>query len=171
MRYDMNQVGQYTPIIPPDTGGSMPYSAGFQPVNEMHRPYNPAPPPPVGRPMPMEVGRGYPPTQQPYAPGYDGRWPMQAPPYQRPEKPGDKERNWMAPSGLVCGIASIPCLMSPVAALLIGLTGIILSIKAMKSQRRGLSIAGIVCSCLGLAGALLCFIAIIADPEFINVFV
>ena len=77
--------------------------------------------------------------------------PYVAPPvYMRPARIGDQSRNWQAICGMICGIASIPMLITAFGGMFTAVAAIIFSIKGLKSQKSGMAIAGIICACIGL---------------------
>ena len=168
--------GSYNPVFSPSSGMSLPRGglADNASAGTANYSFEPVEPSMEGVSIPYfpssdHINRGNAPGTY-SAPGMPDRIEANRLPDFLQEKIGDPQVNWMAAAGMTCGIASIPCIMSPVAAFLIGLTGFILSIKGLKSQHRGAAIAGIVCSSLGLLGALICFVYIFLDLERINVF-
>ncbi|MBR2591581.1 MAG: zinc-ribbon domain-containing protein [Oscillospiraceae bacterium] len=74
-------------------------------------------------------------------------------------KPGDPSRNWAGVTGFIMGILSV--VGAPLGSLL-ALPGLIISIIGRKSQQRGLAIAGIVTSILGLVIVALLLIGLTA---------
>jgi hypothetical protein len=55
----------------------------------------------------------------------------------------------------VLGIASLIVWLLPIVGLPVAITGLVLGILGSKGSRRGMAIAGIVLSAIGLAGALI----------------
>lgn len=78
----------------------------------------------------------------------------------------DSRTNGMAIAGLVLGIVSIVFnFIYALVALIAGVAGIIVSVKAMKSSSgKGMAIAGLVCSIIGLViclAAIACVCALV----------
>ena len=90
----------------------------------------------------------YPPPSQNYtnaAPQYDAataRWRAET-----PVKPGDPSKNWAGITRFIMGILSV--IAAPITSLL-AIPGLIISIVGRKSQQKGLAIAGIITSVIGL---------------------
>lgn len=103
--------------------------------------YNAPPMPPVN-PLPPVAPYGMPPI---------------------PPKPGDPSKNWMAITGMVLGILSIfPGCCIWYLALVFGVGGIVFGILGLKSQQRGMSIAGIITGAIGLLFGLFVLIFVVA---------
>ena len=68
----------------------------------------------------------------------------------QPQTPGDARKNWASVLGMILGILSIVpgCCYGPIG-LILGAAGIVFSIIGMKSQKKGMSIAGIICGAIG----------------------
>lgn len=105
--------------------------------------------------------------QQPGVPNYGGYGGYTPGPGIQPQR-GDPGKNWAAILGLVLGILSVACCFGSVYAvifriptvvvILLLFPGIIFSIIGLKSAKKGLAIAGLVCSVIGLGlNALLLF--------------
>jgi len=107
---------------------------------------------------PVYPGPGVPPAPYPY--------PVRAVP--RPPKPGNKERNWYSIAGMICGILSLPCVISPFAGIIVGATGFGFSLRGMPSQRRGMSIAGIACGAVGFVIGTIAAIAALASVSWLG---
>lgn len=137
---------QFTP------GASTP--AYQQPLNPYATPDAPAP--------------AYQQPQNPYAtpgapqqwnatPVYNGQPGGYTPPYNTyPAYPlqGDPGKDWMSISGMVTGILSIPCCFTTFGGIVMGAVGLTLSILGLKSAKRSMSIAGIVCAAVGILASL-----------------
>ena len=85
----------------------------------------------------------------PYAPAA-----AYGPPYK---PPGNPDQNWMAITGMVCGIVSILCSPSLFGGLFLGAAAIMFSVMGMKSARRGMAIAGLICGVVGLLAVVIFF--------------
>jgi len=79
---------------------------------------------------------------------------------------GDSEKNWAAISSLICGICSLPCSITFLGGVITGAAAVIFGAMGLKSAKRGMSIAGLVCGCLGLAFSLVMFFIIVATDAF-----
>ncbi len=106
----------------------------------------------------------YPPVQQPY-PQNQG--------YQNPYNPNlyavpsvqPTQGGGIAVAGLVLGIVSIVFFWIPVFDVLLSIVGLVLSLLGRRSlSRRGMALAGLICSIIGLVLALIITIAFIAHP-------
>lgn len=107
---------------------------------------------------------GMPPYQpnpnQPYDPTAYGSYNNYTQGPGTPQKPGDRSKDWAAITGLILGILSIPCCFCTIYTIMFNipffvnvivlLPGIIFSIIGLKSTKKGLAIAGLVCGCIGL---------------------
>lgn len=98
--------------------------------------------------------------------------PMPPSPYDMPPvlpKQGDPAKNWMGITGMVLGILSILLCCLWYLSLIFGLGGLIFGILGMKSQQRGMSVAGIVTGAIGLLLGLfilIFYVAISNSPSY-----
>jgi hypothetical protein len=108
--------------------------------------------PPNARPA-SQIPYGFAP--QPYA----------APPvYTRPVKAGDKNHNWRAVCSMICGIASVPMMITAFGGLFTAIAAVIFSIRGFKSQKKGMAIAGIICGIVGfLLSGIMVYIMVIGQ--------
>ena len=95
------------------------------------------------------------PAVMPIAPVFAGPagpvpYAMPVPPMYVMERRGDKSKNWQAICSMICGIASIPMIVTTFGGLFTAIAAICFSIKGFKSQRSGMAIAGVVCGSIGL---------------------
>ena len=81
--------------------------------------------------------------------------PFSSPAYNTPPtnyNNGNDPNRTAAIAGMVIGIVSVVLCCVPYLSIALGITGLILSVKGMKSTTaRGMAIAGLVCSIVGLA--------------------
>ncbi len=109
-----------------------------------------------------QTGQNYTaPAYQPYTPGG----------YYAAPPTGDRSKDWAAITALVCGILSIPCCMCYGAGGIIGLAAIVFGIIGLKSSKKGMSIAGLICGVIGfLFGIymLVAFVGLLNSPEFLQ---
>jgi hypothetical protein len=150
------------PAAPFDNAGS-----GIPPVPPM----NDVPPvnnniPPVNNNIPP-VNNNIPPINNnipPYGNNMNLNNSMMQPTPQKNSKDG------LAIAGMVVGIVSVPCICFGWVAIIIGIVGLILSILGLKSpNKKGMAIAGLICSIVGLIGGLIVLIvAMLAVNEAAN---
>jgi hypothetical protein len=89
------------------------------------------------------VAGGAPATLQPvYAPG------QTVPVYAT--NPQVKDRSGMSVASLILGIISIPCCVTVYVGALFGVLAIIFGALGIKSSKRGMAVAGIICGVVGL---------------------
>lgn len=93
------------------------------------------------------------------------------------QEPPQKQSNVLAIVGMILGIISIPAGCCGWYSLFLGIPGLICSILSRKQGKSGMSVAGIVCSIIGIiVGVLMtvmayAIIAILAtEPEFQQLF-
>lgn len=93
------------------------------------------------------------------------------------QEPPQKQSNVLAIVGMILGIISIPAGCCGWYSLFLGIPGLICSILSRKQGKSGMSVAGIVCSIIGIIiGVLMtvmayAMIAILAtEPEFQQLF-
>ena len=96
---------------------------------------------------------------------------MPMPPMYVVERRGDKSKNWQAICSMICGIASIPMMITAFGGLFTAIAAICFSIKGFKSQRSGMSIAGVVCGAIGLILSVFVIFSLVVsqqlDPELL----
>ena len=91
--------------------------------------------------------------------------------YYAVPKPGDAGKDWAAITALVCGILSIPCCLAYGAGTIIGIAAIVFGIIGIKSTKKGMAIAGLICGVLGLLFGVFMLIGLIGifqSPEFMQ---
>lgn len=115
---------------------------------------------------------GQPQQQAPAQPGQQPGWAQMAPPYSTPGTPGyptfpgpasyaggyqamPKRRSGMAIWSLGLGIASLVFWLLPIAGLPVGIAGLITGLLARSGSRRGMALAGLICSIIGIALSLI----------------
>ncbi|MCL2538864.1 MAG: hypothetical protein FWE66_00855 [Oscillospiraceae bacterium] len=117
-------------------------------------------PAPPAQPFAQQNPGGYAPYNPvpPQAPQY-------ATPYSdpyAPQKKGNPSRNWMGILAMILGILSFLICCVPYISLPFGLCGVIFGILGLKSQQRGMSIAGIITGVIGLIIAVVLLILVIS---------
>ncbi len=97
--------------------------------------------------------------------------------YYQPQQQPPKQNNVLAIVGMILGIVSIPAGCCGWYSLLLGIPGLICAIISRKKGKSGMSVAGIVCSIIGIIIGILmtvmayALIAILAtEPEFQKIF-
>lgn len=75
--------------------------------------------------------------------------------YQEPQKEPPKQNNVLAIVGMILGIISIPVGCCGWYSFFFGIGGLVCSILSRKQEKTGMSVAGIVCSIIGIVIALL----------------
>ncbi len=80
----------------------------------------------------------------------------------------DPSKNWAAVVALVCGILSIVACFTFIGSLLFGIAAIIFGIIGTKSQKKDLSIVGLVLGCVGLVFSLFILIMIFGLVGFVS---
>lgn len=89
------------------------------------------------------------------------------PPPQYPAGPGTQQTNGLAVAGMVVGIVSIALFFLNWIDILIGIVGLVLSIVGLSKSRqlggtgRGMAIAGIITSAVGIVAAAIFLIAVV----------
>ena len=96
--------------------------------------------------QPQNTG-GY--AQPPLPPPAPYAAPYATQPYAA-QKPGDPGKNWMSILSMILGILAVLVCCIPYIPLFFGLGGIVFGILGMKSQQKGMSIAGIITGGVGL---------------------
>ncbi len=71
-----------------------------------------------------------------------------------PQKPGDPTKNWMGILSMIFGILSILCCFVWYISVALGAAAVIFGILGLKSQQRGMAIAGIITGGVGLLFAI-----------------
>ncbi len=140
----------------------------------------PPPPPPVAPPPPVgyAIEEGGPSGQQTYpaAPPVPPGQPYQPyqpqpSPWQAPAATASRDRSTLS---LVLGILSILCCI-PIISLPCAIGGLVFGIQSLKGPKRGLAIAGIVLSGIGLAASIVnaslgAYFGLTGQNEFVNQF-
>ncbi len=80
----------------------------------------------------------------------------------------DPSKNWAAVVALVCGILSIVACFTFIGSLIFGISAIIFGIIGMKSQKKDLSIVGLVLGCVGLVFSVFILIMIFGLLGFVS---
>lgn len=140
-------------MIPPSqqanamNGGG--YVPPYQPTNTMN---DGGFIPPVQQPNTMD-GSGYVPPYQQYGQnGYNNYTPQQQPQQQSPTRGKDI----VALIGMIVGISSAVFMCLNYLDIPVAIAGIVLSIIGLKSLRRkGMAVAGLICSVVGLIGSII----------------
>lgn len=94
---------------------------------------------------------------QQQATGYPGYTPNPNTYMQPVQQPAGK--GGCAIAGMIVGIVSLVFSCSGIIGLIAGVVGLILSIAGLKSDKRGMAVAGVICSSIALALAFITFIA------------
>lgn len=91
---------------------------------------------------------------------------------------GDRSKDWAAITGLVLGLLCLPCCFFPVYAVLFNfpiflcalppVLAIVFSIIGIKSTKKGLAIAGLICAVLSLLATIFMMLYAYADPQSIH---
>ncbi len=97
--------------------------------------------------------------------------------YQPQQQQPPKQSNVLAIVGMIFGIISIPAGCCGWYSLILGIPGLVCSILSRKQGKSGMSVAGIVCSVIGIIiGVLMTVLAylmialVASDPEFQQIF-
>ena len=91
--------------------------------------------------------------------------------YYGAPKPGEQSKDWAAITALVCGILSIPCCLAYGAGVLVAIAAVVFGIIGIKSTKKGMAIAGLICGVVGLLFGIIMIIAlvgVIQSPEFMR---
>lgn len=105
---------------------------------------------------------GFVPPPQPYAPPtYQATPTYAAPGAVKPPKAGDAAKNWAGVLGMILGILSLVLCCVPYITPFLGIGGLIFSFMGMKSQRKGMAVAGLITSIIGTIIAIIYVIMLI----------
>ena len=86
---------------------------------------------------------------------------------------GDASKDWAGTAGMIRGIASLPCCMTAIGGLVLGICGLVFGILGLKSNKRSQAIVGIVCGSIGILLGIVMIIAVVAamkDPTLMDEF-
>jgi len=130
--------------------------------------------PPVGGyapPQQQAPPSGFVPPPQPYAPptyqapqAPQGPQAYGAPPQPmstKPPKVGNPAKNWAGVMGMILGILSLVLCCIPYLSPFLGIGGLIFSIMGLKSQRKGMAVAGLITSIFGTIIAIIYVIILV----------
>lgn len=149
----------------------------YQPVQEPVPQYQPVPEPvysSIPEPVyqPVQQAGGFTPPPQPYAPpAYQAPayTPSPVPVMVKPPKPGDPSKNWAGILGMILGILSLLMCCLPYISIFFAIAGLIFSIMGRKSQQKGMAIAGLITSIIGLlVTAILLIIILLGATEWLD---
>ncbi|MCL1830558.1 MAG: hypothetical protein FWG21_03920 [Oscillospiraceae bacterium] len=151
--------GQNMSVAPaPAPAPVAPEPTAYQPQQPPAQTYvQPPQAPPSGFTAPPQ--QYAPPTYQAPVQPYQGAGPGAA--AAKPPKTGNASKNWAGILGMILGILSLVLCCIPYLSPFFAVGGLIFSIMGLKSQQRGMSIAGLITSILGTIIAI-AYIIIIA---------
>ena len=156
--------------------------AQFTPEAPVYQQPQPVVQPPQQAPVgsfapPQAPASGFTPPPQPYAPpSYQSQPTGYAPaaaPVQAKQAPkvGDASKNWAAVLGMILGILSLVLCCVIYVAPIFALAGLIFSIMGKKSQKKGMAVAGMITSILGLVVGIIYIIivaAAVSMPDWVT---
>ena len=120
--------------------------------------------PPAYAPPQQPVQGGFTPPPQPYAPpAYQApqQYPAPVPAGPKPAKVGNASKNWAGVMGMILGILSLVLCCIPYLSPFLGVGGLIFSIMGLKSQKKGMAVAGLITSIIGTIIALIYVIILV----------
>ncbi len=82
---------------------------------------------------------------------------------------GDSSKNWAGIAGMICGIGSILLCCTIIGGIVLSIVSVILGVIGLKSAKKGMAIAGIICGALGLVASV-AMILIMASPAYADMY-
>lgn len=82
--------------------------------------------------------------------------------------PLQSDNGWLGIAALVCGILSIPCCFTIYGGFVFGIAAVVMGIFGLKTSRRSLAIAGIVCGGVGILFSIFYIVAAFAGFEMLQ---
>lgn len=89
--------------------------------------------------------------QQPYA---------SVPQYSAPV--GDTSKNWAGVTSMITGISSILCCITAFGGVILSIAAIVFGVMGLKSQKKGMAIAGLITGCIGIVLSFIMLVAMLS---------